>query len=283
MRPIRTILVPTDYSRTGEHAVRRAYDLARVLGASVTVVHAVAAGRAGRREAADIRAEPGPDDLSVDRRLIEGESPDLAILDESGRGYDLVVLGTRGASPLRHLLLGSVAERVVRLSPAPVLTVPSPRGDDEERAMKLNKILCPIDFSEPSRVALDHASALARETGGILTVLHVIEPVVYPVEYGMAPVPTIDLETTATENARERLDALLRDVVGDGVAATAKVVLGRADDTICDVAESEGFDLIVLATHGLTGIKHLLLGSVAERVVRTARCPVLTVKGGDRS
>lgn len=147
--------------------------------------------------------------------------------------------------------------------------------------MNLDRILCPVDFSTPSRTALEHAAGLAKIGKGSVTVLHVVEPIVYPVEYGMAPVPAVDLETTIAGNARERIAGLTAEVFGAGDHATGKVVLGRADEMICEEAESGDFDLIVIGTHGLTGIKHFLLGSVAERVVRTAPCPVLTVKAKD--
>ncbi|MBI4878959.1 MAG: universal stress protein [Planctomycetes bacterium] len=143
---------------------------------------------------------------------------------------------------------------------------------------KFEKILCPVDFSPDSQVALQYAADLAQSGGGELTVLHVVEPILYPVEYGMAPVPAVDLESTATANARGKLDELVEAIVAEGVRAATRVVFGRADQQICDVAREGRFDLIVLATHGLTGLKHLLLGSVAERVVRHADCPVLTVK-----
>lgn len=144
--------------------------------------------------------------------------------------------------------------------------------------VKFGKVLCPVDFSEDSKVALRHAAGLARASGGELLVLHVVEPILYPVEYGMAPVPTVDLESTATANARKKLEELVAGVAGGGLVAKSRVIFGRADQQICDAAKEGGFDLIVLATHGLTGLKHLLLGSVAERVVRHADCPVLTVK-----
>jgi len=153
----------------------------------------------------------------------------------------------------------------------------------QERTMKLNRILCPIDFSGPSRIALKHAADLAAISGGEVIVLHIVEPVVYPVEYGMAPVPSMDLETTATSNARDRIAELTAEVFDRAARVRSQVVLGRADQTICDEAEATEADLIVLATHGLTGLKHLLLGSVAERVVRLAPCPVLTVKAGSEA
>ncbi|MFH0945334.1 MAG: universal stress protein [Planctomycetota bacterium] len=144
--------------------------------------------------------------------------------------------------------------------------------------LKFKRILCPVDFSDDSRIALAHAADIARVAGGELVVLHVVEPILYPVEYGMAPVPTVDLESTATANARTKLEELVSAEVTAGVSVSTQVIFGRADSKVCDFAAEGDFDLIVLATHGLTGLKHLLLGSVAERVVRHASCPVLTVK-----
>ena len=144
--------------------------------------------------------------------------------------------------------------------------------------LKFKRVLCPVDFSDDSKVALAYAADIVRAAGGELLVLHVVEPILYPVEYGMAPVPTVDLESTATANARMKLEELVTEEVTAGVSVSTKVIFGRADTQVCDFASEGDFDLIVLATHGLTGLKHLLLGSVAERVVRHAPCPVLTVK-----
>ncbi len=147
---------------------------------------------------------------------------------------------------------------------------------------QFKNILCPIDFSEDSKSALREASALARGGGGRLVVLHVIEPIIYPVEYGMAPVTAMSLESTVRKNAQERLDEIIGKEVGDGVDVSSRITFGNAQQEICKTAEEGGFDLIVLATHGLTGLKHMLMGSVAERVVQHADCPVLTVKKNRR-
>ena len=146
--------------------------------------------------------------------------------------------------------------------------------------MNIERILCPVDFSSPSLGALKHAAAFAKRTSAELVAMHTIEPIIYPVEYGMAPVPPVDLETTARENAKQRLDQLVKEATDGSVKTSVKVMMGRAAESICDEA-ADGYDLIVLATHGRTGVRHFLLGSVAERVVRSAPCPVLTVKGDD--
>lgn len=278
MNTIRSILAPTDYSATGEHAVRRAFDVARLFGARVTVAHAIPCGGAGSAAEANIAAEPLPSDLEVERRLIEGETAVLAILEEARRGYDLVVLGKRGLSPLSQLLMGSVAERVVRLSPCPVLTVPF-LADREERSLAMTRVLCPIDFSDDSRVSLAHASKLARQTGAELVVLHVIEQLAYPAVYGMVS-PAEGVDAAIVERVNDWIHNLIRDEVGEDVRAVARVVLGRADEAIHAEAEANHSDLIVLSPHRLAGIRHFLLGSVAQRVLLTAKRPVLTVTFG---
>ena len=143
---------------------------------------------------------------------------------------------------------------------------------------RLAKILCPVDFSDDSKAALNHAEELARRFSAELVVLHVVEPVLYPVAYGMPPVSPINFEETAKESAQKALEPLVRSIAERGVNARSLVDAGTASMRICELARTEGFDLVVLATHGYTGVKHMLLGSTAERVVRLCPCPVLTVK-----
>ena len=111
--------------------------------------------------------------------------------------------------------------------------------------------------------------------------MNVVAPIVYPVEYGMTPPQLPELESEARRNAEEALDRLLDETVGEGVEVERRVVVGLPSKTLCDIARDEGIDLIVMATRGLSGLPHLLLGSTAERVVRTAPCPVLD--GQERS
>ena len=139
-------------------------------------------------------------------------------------------------------------------------------------------ILCPIDFSKPSEVALQHAEEIARTFGSELVVAHVVEPMIYPVAYGMPPVAPIDYEDAARTSANTALQPIVSRLAKAGLRARALVDTGAASMRICDLVKEQGFDLVVLATHGYTGLKHVLLGSTAERVVRHCTCPVLTVK-----
>lgn len=298
-----TILLPTDYSPASLAALWFAVRFARGIGATLRVVHVVPFdARAGAPPTAALERwiPSAASDVVRGHSVRPAVSPDVGILQEIDAARpDLVIMGTHRGGGLAEWLLGSVTECIVRMAPLPVLTIntkhtvpgaattqadrsgahraESSRPAIEESAMKLSKILCPVDFSAPSHAALEHANALALRTGAELVVMHAVEPIIYPVEYGMVPVPAIDLETTATENAGKQLERLLADHTDPSLRTGHKVIFGRAAEAICDEA-ANGYDLIVLATHGRTGLKHLLLGSVAERVVRLAPCPVLSVK-----
>jgi universal stress protein A len=145
------------------------------------------------------------------------------------------------------------------------------------RGFALREILVPIDFSECSRKALQYAVPMARQFGSRLLLVHVM-PVHYFVgsEFGPVDVPVPEQELR--ENSARALDKLSRDEIGSEVPVTTRVCRGQPVQEIVSVAREERVDLILLSTHGHTGLKHVLLGSVAENVVRYAPCPVLVVR-----
>jgi nucleotide-binding universal stress UspA family protein len=147
------------------------------------------------------------------------------------------------------------------------------------RNFALKRILVPIDFSNCSLGALGYALGLAAKCEASLVLLHVVEPTVYAQD-DLSTTAALDKATGNLMNTgRERLAALQRRAASQGLAVEMLVRMGRAQSEISDTAEATGSDLIVMGTHGHTGLKHLLLGSTAERVVRHAACPVLTVRG----
>jgi universal stress protein A len=147
--------------------------------------------------------------------------------------------------------------------------------------MVIRHILAPTDFSEYSKTAVAYAFELAKTFGAKLSLLHVIEMPPYPIE-GYAP-PTMaatyleDLE----RQANEEIFRLLADADAAQVQVARLVVMGTPYRKIIDTAAAEQVDLIVMATAGRTGLSRLVMGSVAERVVRTASCPVLTMRPKD--
>lgn len=141
-------------------------------------------------------------------------------------------------------------------------------------------ILVPVDFSVHSEKAVDYATTLAQRFGGTAELLHVVEdPFVSGAWSADAFTPDIpELMDDLIADARVRMDTLKTAAAKVGVTFTTKVATGKPSRVIIDHAKAGAFDLIVMGTHGHTGLSHVFLGSVAERVVRAAPCPVLTMR-----
>ncbi len=141
------------------------------------------------------------------------------------------------------------------------------------------RILCPVDFSDSSEHAMRYAAGLAVTFGAELTLLHVVAPVVsaLPGETALPDTLQADLDELAAA-CEKRLEQLAGMLAGDGITVRRQVLNGVPFVEIVRYARDTATDLIVMGTHGRTGLGHLLIGSVAERVVRRATCPVLTVK-----
>jgi universal stress protein A len=158
------------------------------------------------------------------------------------------------------------------------------RGSEAHRKPSFRKILVPVDFSKSSRDALDYARELAAQHDSTVILLHVVEPMVYPVEVGYPslgalPLPArLPLQSSYERAGRTRLEKWHREAAGKGVKIQASLRVGPPYFEIARAATELGADLIVISTHGHTGLKHVFLGSTAERVVRHATCPVLTLR-----
>jgi nucleotide-binding universal stress UspA family protein len=149
--------------------------------------------------------------------------------------------------------------------------------------LAIKNVLVPTDFSKGSDVALTYGRALARQFGARLHVMHVVEPIAADINVGGFVTAIPDLQATMEEEDRTQLEALLTEDDRHTLHATAVLVcLAAPAQAIVEYAATEQVDLIVVGTHGRRGFSHLLLGSVAEKVVRTAPCPVLTVRNPER-
>ena len=144
--------------------------------------------------------------------------------------------------------------------------------------LKLKRILVPTDFSAPSKKAFRYAAKFAEEFGASLTLLHVVEPIVALGDaYGWVETPAIT-DPALQKEASTRLAGLAQKEIGELIPVKPLVRCGKAYQEIVSVAKEREIDLIIIATHGYTGLKHVFLGSTAERVVRHAPCPVLIVR-----
>ena len=142
----------------------------------------------------------------------------------------------------------------------------------------LRRILVPIDFSAHSKDALRYAIPLARQFRATIHLVYVVEPTVYPADLGFGQVVYPAFEEELVEKGREELGAILRDEIGKSAGSTAVVRTGKPHQEILLEAGERDVDLIVMATHGHAGVEHILFGSTAERIVRNAECPVLTIR-----
>jgi nucleotide-binding universal stress UspA family protein len=188
---------------------------------------------------------------------------------------DLIVMGTHGHGGFERLLLGSVTEKVLRKAPCPVLTV-GPAAATERP--DVGRILCALDFSDTSLRALDYAASLARLANAVLNVVHVID---WTVEEGASAPRTFDLRDFRrhlADDAFRRLRAAIPAALREQPMAEEITTFGKAHTAVLRLAAEKHADLIVLGVHGAGSLDRALFGSTAYHVVRSAACPVLTVR-----
>jgi nucleotide-binding universal stress UspA family protein len=292
---IQHILVPLDFSEFSEKALDFALAIAEKFQSQVTLFHAVVlfqddVGEEQRlqeyeewikRREQNIHHQMNNSQQKAESRGLKVNSiikrgvnaADVIVEYLQDHPCNLVIMGTHGRTGLKHLLLGSVAEKVVRLSPIPVMTI-----HRSLQKLQVSKILIPIDFSIYSKDAADDAIALASSIGSSLEFIHVIEHDIHPSFYAAGIESIFQIDTGLKKRVITNLREFLADQLNPNIQAEYVVREGKAHKEIVDYAKEAQTDLIVIATHGLTGLDYILLGSTAEKVVRSANCPVLTVK-----
>ena len=292
------VLCPTDLSEASLPAFRYAVTVAKWYGATLTVLHVVPSfeplsapsewigdpAPVGRvLSAEEVRAEMArlmPEDSAsgLDVRYVaRAGSPVDTIIDQAlESSADLVVLGTHGRGGFHRLLMGSVAEKVVRLAPCPVLTIPP--GASASGQPTFSTILCPVDFSAASEQAIGFALDLARQAGGAVTMLSVVEWLTEEEPIDEMKPDVSRLRAQMATEAAARLRALLTDESRTWCAIEERVTYGRAYREVIRVADEQKADLIVMGSQGRGGVELALFGSTTQQVIRTAHCPVLIVR-----
>ncbi len=295
MLTIDRILYPTDLSEGAQRAFAYAASLAHWHGAELHMLNVAGRHQSNFEELRDgfpIDADTlnawlkdtgisqfTANDLDIVQVQEEGAVPGKNILSYADENtIDLTVMGTHGRRGVDRMLLGSVAEEVVRQASCPVCTVRNALETAPSEAVR--RVMVPIDFSEASVRALKHGRELALTYGAEIVALHAIEEVVLPMAYGMAP-KQVDAEAVRP-NVEEALADLLAEHVGVE-HARAEIRVGYPPQEILDAITDESIDWVVMGTHGRQGLNRLLMGSVAERIVRHAPCPVLTLQENSRS
>ena len=294
---INSILFPTDFSDVAEGAFAHAAHLALRYHATIHVFNVVSPEDGDDTNPMNFLpvqpAEGGDtDDTAVQHVEVQtatqergtvpvvysqtdSPSPSEAIISYAqDQDVDLVVMGTHGRRGMDRLLSGSVSEEVVRGAPCPVFTVLA--TDAEDHVPTISRVLAPVDLSDQSDLIVNHATALADAYDTPLDLLHVVEEAAYPSAYGLDPLtPALP---DVQDRAREALETLAGELDLHPGPVNVHVLAGNAARDIVEFADEQEADLIVMATHGRTGLERFLIGSVAEKVVRRARCPVFTLK-----
>ena len=274
---IKRILAATDLTSRGRPALGRALRLRRRFGAQLTVLHVVedelpervAARRSEEaRELIDaqLRSLAKPADLRATAVEAAFGSPYAAVIQRANElNAEMTVLGSHRESPWRDLFLGSTIERVLRQGDTPVLTV------KQEPSAEYGRVLVAVDFSVYSRLALEFAGRLAPDAEFV--VLHAYD------------LPFAGFVSEAPRQAnllqgeiRDQMQALLRDIPMAPDKVRPEVRLGGAVPGLEAAVGEFACDLLVVGTHGRTGVAHALLGSVAEQLMRRPQCDVMAVR-----
>lgn len=276
--PFETILVPTDFSEISAHALRLASLIRARCGANITAVYSdwfevplyFTAARVAELQAefrdslhlaeetldAFVRSTLAGDAKSVSLQVVEALPADGIQRVAAQTHSDLIVIGTHGRSGWNRWMLGSVAERVLRESQTPVLTVRSSPPEN------IRHVLCPVNDTDVSRRALTLAVSMSACFDATVTVLHVHEP------SGTAPVSDL----CSWIPAAERTKCNVRELALHGANAAEEIV---------KLTSQEPYDLVVLGAPHRRFFDGMFLGTTTIRTVRHATCPVLTVPSGD--
>ncbi|WP_436343841.1 universal stress protein [Natronorubrum sp. FCH18a] len=282
------ILVPVDGSDSATAALDHALEIAGDHDATVTLLYVADTNepsqtrlgtnvvdvleREGDEIVSDARERAADSDVPATTDVVQGVPHDAIVDYAETKDVDLVAMGTHARGSLERYVVGSVAERIVNAAPMPVLTV---RAIDDAPTYPYESVLVPTDGSEHAAVALQLGADVANRNRATLHLLSVLEDQLF------------GSITDQTERQNRAADLLL-DAESTAIDAGADDVVtaiksGSVPRRITTYADGEGVDLIVMGTHGRTGLDEHLLGSITERVLRTASVPVLTTNRSPES
>jgi nucleotide-binding universal stress UspA family protein len=302
-RPFRSVLVPLDGSPLAEQALPLALEIARAARSKVQLlfVHQsptppfyeesaelyvaidLATRKAGRdylqARAAQLRERSG---LPISAVVIDGSIPQALVKYVQDSRADMVAMTTHGRGGVRGAWLGSVADHLVRSLEVPVIVTRAHEGAGSLSAPpKIREILVPLDGSPLAEAALTPAAAVARLFAAELVLAQVVPPLPVGSLFPDTLTPGYDTEIIALERkgAQDYLEGLSEDLRERGTRVKTTVVVGHnVGEALINLAHPERIDLVAIATHGRSGVRRLMLGSVADKLIRAAGPPVLVIR-----
>ena len=292
MLSISKILVPTDFSECAKKALTKAVQLAKYHSAELHVIHVTLLptpdpytmsyyfpDMEGIKEKVQAtiheqleKIESGIED-TISVKLVYDSGYNVALSLEmyaSEHDIDLIVEGTHGHTGIERKFLGSTSEEILKRVPCPVMTV----HYNSDPSKEIKRICVPIDFSDESKHSIKVAVEFAKKWGACLQILHVI---VQPKDLQHLYIH-IHISDDAVDKSTALIKEFIKDIVSDDINYEISVKIKPSTHYISEFCETNKSDLIIMATHGFSGLKKFFLGTTAETVVRSTELPVLILK-----
>jgi len=306
MKQIKKILFPTDYSQFANDAIEYAIAFTREFKAKMYIMHVVELSthdpsnplykKPNLEEYTDIKdfvkssterqvrsTRVSSDKFQYEELSVMGLSAGREILNTAkDKDIDLIVMASHGAGFFERLLLGSTTEMVMKEASCPVLIVKKEERefvDFDADKIRLNSILCPIDFSECSKLTLKTAGFLAKKLGAEIVIINVVEEMFEMMDFIMENFSVDEFNEKRQSLAKNKLNEFCEKYIDEGVDYTSIVTRGNPKRGIAEYAKKNGIDLIVVGAYGRGEEDGIIFsGSITTKVVKRADCPVLVVR-----
>lgn len=285
------LLLATDGSQFSEGAIREAIRLAKKCSSKLSAISVIETNpeyetiapqllekseKTAREHLESVKAQAKKEGVDCSTSILEGEDSYNYIAEEAAKNkMSMIIMGRRGRTGLKRLAMGSTAARVIGHAPCNVLVVP------KAAIVEFKSIVVATDGSPYSTAAASEAIGIAKKNNSKLTVIAVVPAeLATPTDVDFAATQRELLAEKEMQVAEKNAKAVKEAAVKEGVAVQAFVMTGKPADAIIETAKEKGADLIIVGSHGRTGIERLLMGSVAERVIVMSSCAVLVAKAG---
>jgi len=284
------LLLATDGSLFSEGAIREAIRLAKKCSSRLSAISVIEnnaeyatiapqllekSEKTARAHLESVKAQAKKEGVDCSTSILEGEDSYNYISEEAAKNKaSMIIMGRRGRTGLKRLAMGSTAARVIGHAPCNVLVVP------RAAVLEFKSVVVATDGSPYSTAAASEAIGLAKKNNSKLTVISVVPAeLATPTDVDFATAGMELLGEKEMQAAEKNAKAVKEAAQKAGVAVQAFIMTGKPADAIIETAKDKAADLIVVGSHGRTGIDRLLMGSVAERVIVMSSCAVLVVKG----
>ncbi|MBL4593630.1 MAG: universal stress protein [Flavobacteriales bacterium] len=276
MQLIKKILFPTDFGESMDVALKSVIDIAKKFNSEIILLHVLPENISTERlkdlvseKMKEFRDKIKAEQIKCYYELISGNSADVIIDFAERKGVNIILLGA-GRSSKMEFKLGSNSEKIIRNSSIPVWII------EKDKPVSINTILCPVDFSDASRLALDNAIHLCRRYESKLIVMHVIKSL--GDEYADIGIDTYLEQPEWIKRISAEFDSFLMEVNPSGISWKKELKLGVPSNEIIKYISTDDVGLVMLGSTGKSGLKRFFIGSVAEKVMRKVPCSFIVIK-----